>query len=238
MSQYIYGKNTIYLRLKTNKDVEEIYLTPNFKDEKILPLLKGKEVNFLSNKELTKLVKTDKHQGIIAKIKQYPFYSFEKLLQDLKEIEKPVLLMLDKIEDPRNLGAILRTCDAIGVNGVFIPKHGSVSLNATVGKTSTGAIESVKVVEVTNLTKTLQELKKIGFWVVGLDANQATDYREVDYNVPLVVVAGSEGKGISRLVLSECDFKVKLPMLGSVSSLNVSVATAILLYHIHAFKNL
>ena len=141
--------------------------------------------------------------------------------------------MLDGLEDPHNLGAILRTCDAVGVDGVIIGKNRSVSLNATVAKVSTGAIHHVKVAQVTNLTRTLEELKKKSFWVVGCELENSQDYRAVDYNMPTVLVIGSEGFGISRLVKKSCDIHVVLPMVGHVNSLNASVATAVLLYQVY-----
>lgn len=237
MAQYIYGKNVVLSRLLSEGDIEELYLAPNFKDEKVLQLCQKHVVKTMSLAALTKLIRNDKHQGIVAKIKTYPFYPFETLLAEIQLISHPLILVLDGIEDPHNLGAILRTCDAIGVNGIIVPKHGSASLNSTVARVSTGAVEYVKVSEVTNITTTLQKLKKLGFWVVGAEANQSQDYRKLDYRMPLVLVVGSEGKGISRLVLENCDFKVHLPMVGQVTSLNVSVATAVLLYHIHAMRH-
>lgn len=237
MAQYIYGKNVVLSRLQNEGDIEEIYLSEQFKDEKILHLVKNRVVKTMGMASLTKLVRNDNHQGVVAKIETFPFYPFEQLLLEAKQAKYPLLLVLDGVEDPHNLGAVLRTCDAVGVQGVILPKHGSASLNATVARVSTGAIEHVKVSEVTNLTRTLQRLKKEGYWVVGAEANQSRDYRLVDYKVPIVLVMGSEGKGISRLVLEQCDFKVRLPMVGHVGSLNVSVATAILLYQIYTARN-
>ncbi|WRK56162.1 23S rRNA (guanosine(2251)-2'-O)-methyltransferase RlmB [Coprobacillaceae bacterium CR2/5/TPMF4] len=140
------------------------------------------------------------HQGIMAEVEGYRYYSLDEILDAIPEGKQPLLLMLDGLEDPHNLGAILRTCDAIGVDGVIIGKNRSVGLNGTVAKVSTGAIDHVKVAQVTNLSRTLEELKKRSFWVVGCDLNQSQDYRAIDYNMPLVIVIGSEGFGISRLV--------------------------------------
>lgn len=237
MSQYIYGKNVVLSRLQNAGDIEELYVADNFRDVRILELLKKHQVQKISFAALTKMIRNDNHQGIVAKIQTYPFYPFETLLSELQIQQNPLLVVLDGVEDPHNLGAILRTCDAIKVDGVILPKHGSVALNTTVARVSTGAVEYVKVAEVTNLTATLKKLKKLGFWIVGAEADQSQDYRALDYKMPVVLVMGSEGKGVSRLVLEECDFKIHLPMLGHVSSLNVSVATAILLYHIHASRH-
>lgn len=131
------------------------------------------------------------------------------------------------------MGAILRTCDAVGVDGVIIAKNRSVSLNGTVAKVSTGAIDHVKVAQVTNLARTLEDLKKRGYWIVGCDNDQSQDYRSVDYNMPTCIVIGSEGKGITRIVKQQCDYKVVLPMVGHVTSLNASVATAVILYQVY-----
>ena len=140
--------------------------------------------------------------------------------------------MLDGLEDPHNLGAILRTADATGMNGIIIPKNRSVSLNATVAKVSTGAIEHVDVCQVTNLVQTLKELKKAGYWVIGLEMEGSVDYKVQDYKGKIVVVIGSEGKGISRLVKEECDYMINIPMIGHVTSLNASVSASIIFYEI------
>ena len=145
--------------------------------------------------------------------------------------------MLDGLEDPHNLGAILRTCDALEVDGVIIGKNRSVGLTPTVAKVSTGAIDYVRVAQVTNLSRTLDDLKKQGFWVVGCDLDNSQDYRAIDYNMPLVIVIGSEGFGISRLVKKNCDMNVVLPMNGHVTSLNASVATAVILYQVYSSRH-
>ncbi len=238
MEQYIYGKNAIKHRIENEADIEEIMLQEGFKDERLMELIKDKyPTRYVRSSYLDKLSNKGVHQGIIAKIKTYKTIDIEELLNNIKVIENPLLVMLDGIQDPHNLGAILRTCDAIGVNGVIVPKHRSAPLNSTVAKVSTGAIEFVLVSEVTNLTSTLKKLKEKGFWVVGAEADNSQDYRDLDYKMPIVLVIGSEGKGISRLVLEQCDYKIHLPMLGHVNSLNASVATAILLYQIYSNKN-
>lgn len=238
MEQYIYGKNAIKHRIENEADIEEIMLQEGFKDERLMELIKDKyPTRYVRSSYLDKLSNKGVHQGIIAKIKTYKTVGIEELLDNIKVIENPLLVMLDGIQDPHNLGAILRTCDAIGVNGVIVPKHRSAPLNSTVAKVSTGAIEFVLVSEVTNLTSTLKKLKEKGFWVVGAEADNSQDYRDLDYKMPIVLVIGSEGKGISRLVLEQCDYKIHLPMLGHVNSLNASVATAILLYQIYSNKN-
>ena len=171
------------------------------------------------------------HQGVVVKVIDYEYCNLRDVLEKYKN-EDAVLAILDGLEDPHNLGAILRTADATGVNGIIIPKHRSVSLNATVAKVSTGAIEYANVVQVTNLVTTIKELKKNGYWIIGLELDGSVDYRKQDYSGKIAVVIGSEGKGISRLVKEECDFCVNIPMYGHVNSLNASVSAAILFYEI------
>jgi 23S rRNA (guanosine2251-2'-O)-methyltransferase len=233
MAQYIFGKNTIMTRLQKGEDIEEVLISSHFNDARFIKFFDSMKVTRVSDSELDRLTGGVVHQGIVARIKTYEFTSLDKLLKLLNGVSNPLLVMLDGIEDPHNFGAILRSCEAMGVQGVLVPKHRSAPLNATVAKVSTGAIEFIPVIQVTNLTQTIQRLKEKGFWVVGAEATNANDYREVDYQMPTLLVIGSEGKGISRLVLEQCDFKVKLPMLGKINSLNASVATAVLLYQIY-----
>ncbi len=243
MRQYIYGRNTVLEALKGNKPVYQVYLMKNVKDDKIMGLAKMKnvKVNIITQKNVLKdLVGQVVHQGIVAQVDGYGYYSIDKILKSIPKNKQPLLVMLDGLEDPHNLGAILRTCDAIEVDGVIIGKNRSVALTSTVAKVSTGAIDYVKVAQVTNLSRTLDDLKKQGFWVVGCDLNNSQDYRAIDYNMPIVIVIGSEGFGISRLVKQHCDMNVVLPMTGHVTSLNASVATAVILYQVynsrHPFK--
>lgn len=235
MSQYIYGRNVIVSRIKEAKDIDEIYIQDTIKDRNILDLVTKNNIKtfYCKKSKLDKLAGNEFHQGVVAKVHTYDYYDFEKLIDDLQTKDDALLVMLDGIEDPHNLGAILRSCEAIGVDGVVVPKHGSCSLNSTVAKTSTGAIELVKVSEVVNLNSAINRLKDAGYWIVGAEANNSLDYREIDYNSKIVLVVGSEGKGISRLVSENCDYKVRLPMRGKVNSLNVSVACAVLLYQIY-----
>ena len=236
MAQYIYGKNTIMSRIQKGGDIEEIILHEGFRDHKILEAIKDYKVRYVPMNKIEKLVKGN-HQGIVAKIETYEYTPLDKLKKIIKDKENPLILVLDGIEDPHNVGAIIRTCDAIGVDGVVLKKHGACPLTSTVAKVSTGALEFVPVVEVTNLTNFLKDMKKEGFWVFGAEAYNSVDYRAGDYHGKVILVVGSEGKGISRLVLEECDVKIKLPMIGHVNSLNVSVATALLLYEIYNVRN-
>lgn len=231
MAQYIYGKNVVMSRLEKGADIEKVFVLEGFKDKKILDKIKC-PIEFVKASKLDKMCGCSYHQGIAAEIKLFPYATLEKILSDCKNATYPLIVILDGVEDPHNLGTITRSCDAIGVNGIIVPKHGSAPLTSTVAKVSTGAIEFVPIAQVTNLTNTIRKLKDEGFWIVGAEAFESQDYREVDYKCPIALVMGSEGKGISRLVLEQCDFRVKLPMVGHVNSLNVSNATAILLYQI------
>lgn len=235
MRQYIYGKNTISEALNGQKRVYEVLVSKTIKDHTIPKLCQQLKIPYqiVSSNELDRLVGNVNHQGVIASVEGYRYYSIDEIVKAIPENKQPLLLMLDGLEDPHNLGAILRTCDAVGVDGVIIAKNRSVSLNGTVAKVSTGAIDHVKVAQVTNLARTLEDLKKRGYWIVGCDNDQSQDYRSVDYNMPTCIVIGSEGKGITRIVKQQCDYKVVLPMVGHVTSLNASVATAVILYQVY-----
>lgn len=239
MAQYIYGKNVVSERIKSKKDIEQILLVDNFSDSKILKLISENDlkVTYIDINKANKLSNKGLHQGILAKVKSYEYRDYRYVEQIIKNKNSSIVLIADGIEDPHNFGAILRTCDAIGVDAVFVPKFGNAPLNETVAKVSTGAIEHVNICQVTNLNNLIENLKVLGYWVVGAEEDNSLDYRQVDYKGKIALVVGSEGKGISKLVLKNCDFKVKLPMEGHVNSLNVSVATGILLYQIHSQQN-
>jgi len=241
MAQYIYGKNVVLERLKSGSKVSEVYFVDEIKDTKFLnkinQYLRVKPTIISKSRAIKMVGDRALHQGIIAKVGDYEYTSYLKMIEKVEKKEDALILMLDGIEDPHNFGAILRTCDAIGVDAIIVGKHGNAPLSETVVKVSTGAIEYLSIVEVTNLNNTINDLKQRGFWIVGAEADNAQDYRELKYDMKTVLVVGSEGFGISKLVLKNCDYKIKLPMVGHVNSLNVSVATAILLYNIHAQRN-
>lgn len=234
MKTWIYGKNAIYEAVKNNEQLEQVVLLKETRDEKLANLCKKNKITLTYEAKafFEKHSPAKNHQGYLALKESYQYVSLEEMLRRIPHGKQPLLVMLDGLEDPHNLGAILRSCDAIGVDGVIIGKNRSVQLNATVARVSTGAIEYVPVCQVTNLSRCLEELKKEGFWIVGTDMEDASDYRAVDYNMPVCVVVGSEGFGISRLVLQKCDYKVSIPMVGHVNSLNASVACALLLYQV------
>lgn len=233
MAQYVYGKNTVIQLLKNKRNFSELIIGRDTKNDEIISLAmkQGIPVRYMTRKEMDGITK-ENHQGVIGVADDFRVYTLKEAQQSIPSEKQPLFVMLDGLEDPHNLGAILRTGDAVGVDGVIIRKNRSVSLNSTVAKVSCGAIDTVKVVEVTNLSETIRSLKKDGYWVVGADNNEAKDYREVDYRVPLLLVIGSEGSGISRLVRENLDFSVKLPMYGQITSLNASVAAGVMLYEI------
>lgn len=236
---YIMGKNSVFEALQSDRSINKIYIAEGIQKSslhKLLTLAKEKRVitQFCPKKKLDQITENGNHQGVVASIASYEYSDLVDLVQKAKKGNKPpFFVLLDEIEDPHNLGSILRTSDVVGVDGVIIPKRRSVGLTATVSKTSAGAIEYVPVSRVTNLAQTIDFLKEEGFWIVGTDASAKQMYHEVDYKMPVVIVIGSEGKGISRLVREKCDYMVKLPMQGHVNSLNASVAAGIILYEVY-----
>ena len=233
----IYGKNPAMEVLKSKKRVTKAYVTKTTL-ELIKPYSKQiGEVQVIDDVKMSKQF-GDKTQGIVLEIAEYKYTDLNKVLKRVEEKENVTLVILDSLEDPHNLGAILRSADATGVDGIIIPKNRSVRLNDTVAKVSTGAIEHVDVCEVTNLNMTINDLKDKGFWVIGLELDGTIDYREQDYNGKIAVVVGSEGRGISKLVKENCDFLVRIPMYGKVNSLNASVSAGLLLYQILTSRGL
>jgi len=194
---------------------------------------RGVIVQFVPKKKVDQLSSAN-HQGIVASVAAYKYAELEVLFAAAaNKQEDPFFLILDELEDPHNLGSIMRTADAIGAHGIIIPKRRSVSLTAVVAKASTGAIEHVPVVRVNNLAQTIDELKERGIWIAGTDAKGSADYRKMDATLPLAIIIGSEGKGMGRLLKEKCDFLYHLPMVGHVTSLNASVAAALLMYEVY-----
>lgn len=232
---YIYGKNTVLEAIKSKKEIQKLYISTSNKElleqfKKYVDI-KGITIDFLPLNQMNQQFNGN-HQGIVALVKEYKYKEIEQLISEKKNQENVALIILDGLEDPHNLGAILRTADATQMDGIIIPKNHSVGLNGTVAKVSTGAIEYVSVSQVTNLVKTIEMLKNNGYWVIGLEMDGSVDYKEQDYRGKIAVVIGSEGKGISRLVKENCDFFVNIPMLGHVTSLNASVSASIIFYEI------
>ena len=230
----IYGKNPVIEAINARKALR-VFLVSNFNDQKILSLIKNNKVivTSVSPNEMDKMANGGVHQGIAAELKPYQTVSLEEIIAKAKKKEKKIIVMLDGIEDPHNLGAILRSADVFEASGIVLPKHNSVSLNATVAKTSAGAINYVPVAVVNNLNQAIKELKEEGYWVVATDGSAQISYSSLKYDFPVAVVIGSEGKGVSSLVLKNSDYIVKIPQFGHVNSLNASVAAGILLAEVH-----
>ena len=227
----ICGKNTVFEAIRSKRKITKIIILESNKElyKKVNDLIKV-EIQLMSLNQMNKIC-SDNHQGIIAYTDEYKYVELPELIKKNKE-KDAVLVVLANLEDPHNLGAILRTADAAMIDGIIIPKNRSVSLNSTVAKVSTGAIEHIDVSQVANLVTSLEALKKAGYWIIGLEMEGSIDYRKQDYSGKIVVVIGSEGKGIPRLVKEACDFMVNIPMYGHVTSLNASVSASLLFYEI------
>ena len=231
--EYIFGKNTVAFFINQH-EVHEVFVMQNFDDKKILKQIQNNKIKLTikDKKFFDSNFHNANHQGICAVINSYKYSSLEEIIDYANQKEFPLIVVLDGIEDPQNLGAIIRTCEAFSVDGIIIPKHNACKINATVAKVSTGALGNVKIAEVTNLTQTLKELKKHNFWIYEAEANNSQEYSFFDYKDKTVLVVGSEGYGISRLVKEQADYNIKISMTGKVNSLNVSVATAIIVSYI------
>ncbi len=234
MAQYVYGKSVVLSALKSGKKVEKLWIQSGRKDDEVEILARRNKVAVekTERKHLDHLV-SGNHQGYVALVEEYPTYELKQLLATVQPGHQPLLIALDQLQDPHNLGAIMRTAACVGADGIIIEKNRSVSLNATVAKVSAGAIDIIKVAEVTNLSQALKALKKEGYWVIGTSLKTEKDYRSVDYDMPLVLVVGSEGEGMRRLVEENCDILVKMPLCNGMDSLNASVAAGIMLYTIY-----
>ena len=222
---YIYGKNVAIETIKNKEKIKKAIIYKNFTDNNILVELKKQNVKieFKEKYEMDKII-DGMHQGIILEVNDFEYSDMDEMITD-----DSLIVILDHIEDPHNFGAIIRTCEAAGVNGIIIPKDRSVDVNATVIKVSTGAIKNMKIAQVTNLNRTIEDLKKQGFWIVGTDM-EGTNYYDIDYKGKTAIVIGNEGSGMSRLVTENCDFIATIPMNGTTNSLNASVATAIVVF--------
>lgn len=235
---YIIGKNPVIEALKSERDINKILIAEGSQSGQMQQVIgMAKEANvmvqFVPKKKIDQLAEGN-HQGVIAQVAAYEYAELDDLFAAAeKKNEAPFFLLLDEIEDPHNLGSIMRTADATGAHGIIIPKRRAVGLTATVAKSSTGAIEYIPVVRVTNMAQTIDELKERGVWIAGTDASAKQDYRQMDATLPLGLVIGSEGKGMGRLIRDKCDFLLGLPMVGHVTSLNASVAAALLMYEVH-----
>ena len=241
--ELIIGRNPVIEALKSGRSVNKIMVSEGINQHALRQIEQsakstGAVIQKVPKSRLDQLANGN-HQGVISYVAAYQYASLNDLYNRAKEKnESPFFIILDGLEDPHNLGSIMRTADATGAHGIIIPKHRSVGLTATVAKTSAGAIEYVPVVRVTNIADTIDELKAQNIWIVGTEADSREDYRSLDGETSIALVIGSEGKGMSRLVKEKCDWTVSLPMQGQVSSLNASVASGLLLYEIYRKRHL
>lgn len=233
----IEGRNPVIEAIKNDREIDKIMIANGAKEgsiKKIVAMAKEKNIviQYVDRNKLDEISTSHSHQGVIANVSDYRYYELDELIKSVEEKgEDPFFIILDEITDPHNLGSIIRTADAVGAHGVIIPKRRSVHITPTVAKASAGAVEYVPVCKVTNIVNTIKTLKEHGMWIAAADMDGQTFY-EQNLTGPIGLVIGSEGFGISRLVKKNCDFTVKMPMVGNVTSLNASVAGSILLYEI------
>ena len=239
--EVLYGLHPVEEAIRSGaRPLDHVIVARDRKDERlerIIALCRVANIRLASDsrEQMTRLAKTDQHQGVLAMVRERQFLGIEDLLSKKKAAaQQPdkykFFLALDGVEDPHNLGALLRTADAVAVDGVLIPERRSAPINATVAKTSAGASEHVKIARVTNLVRSLEQMKKENVWVLGLDERGSPDYMDFDFRTDCVLVLGREGAGLHELVKKTCDHLLRIPMAGAVSSLNVSVAGAIVMY--------
>ena len=232
----IEGRNSVLELLESGKDINKIFVTRGEKHgsiNKILAIAKEKRIIVVEKdkKQMDEMAQEENYQGVIAIVPPFEYVEIEEILNTAKERgEEPFVLILDGIEDPHNLGSIIRTAETAGVHGIIIPKRRAASVNSTVNKTSAGAVEHMKIARVTNISDTIEELKQEGLWICGTDISTEKYYYNQDLTGPLGIVIGNEGKGISEKVKKNCDFNVKIPMKGKVTSLNAAVSTGIIVY--------
>ncbi len=241
----IVGRNPVIEALKAGSAVEKIFILHDIKGpaiDQIRALARERHVSCveISKQKFQKLTTNTNTQGIVATISTKTYVDVNDILRHAANLDQvPFILILDGIEDPQNLGALIRTAECAGVHGTILPKHHSATINTTVTKTSAGASEHMLVAQVTNIVSTMDELKKNGVWIIGTDTVSTKTYMELDYTIPVALVIGNEGKGIRRLVREKCDFLVRIPMFGKIQSLNASVAGALVMYEVvrHRMKS-
>ncbi|MBR3601946.1 MAG: 23S rRNA (guanosine(2251)-2'-O)-methyltransferase RlmB [Lachnospiraceae bacterium] len=233
----IEGRNAVIEAFRSGKTVDKLYILDGCQDGPVMTIKREAKkhdtmVKYVTKERLDQMSQTGKHQGVIAVIAAYDYAEVEDILQKARDKgEAPFIFLLDNIEDPHNLGAIIRTANLAGAHGVIIPKNRAVGLTATVARTSAGALNYTPVAKVTNLSKTIEELKKEGMWFVCADMGGTSMY-QLDLKGPIGLVIGNEGDGVSRLVREKCDFIASIPMKGDIDSLNASVAAGVLAYEI------
>ncbi|MEC2057927.1 23S rRNA (guanosine(2251)-2'-O)-methyltransferase RlmB [Peribacillus psychrosaccharolyticus] len=240
--EYTIGRNPVLEALRSERDINKIWIAEGSQKgqmQQIIAMAIEQQVliQYVPRKKIDQMVEGI-HQGVVAQVAAYAYAEIDDLfaLAESRN-EAPFFILLDEIEDPHNLGSIMRTADATGAHGILIPKRRAVGLTATVAKSSTGAIEYIPVARVTNMARAIDELKERGVWIVGTDAKGTDDYRNMDGKMAVGLVIGSEGKGMGRLIKEKCDFLIKMPMVGKVTSLNASVAASLLMYEVYRKRN-
>ena len=230
------GRNAVIELLESGRDINKIFILEGERHgsiNKIIAMAKERKIvlTMINKAKLNQMAQTENNQGVIAIVPPFDYCEVEDILENAKQREeKPFILILDGIEDPHNLGSIIRTAETAGVHGIIIPKRRSASVNSTVSKVSAGAVEHMKIARVNNINETIRYLKENDVWIFGTDMDAKKYYYQEDYTGPIAIVIGSEGFGMSRLVKENCDFLVKIPMKGKITSLNASVSAGIVIY--------
>lgn len=238
LDDQVEGRNSVIELLESGRDINKIFVAKGEKHgsiNKILALAKVHKVivTEVERSKINSMSQTDNNQGVIAIVPPFNYCEVEDILNFAKEKnEDPFIVILDGIEDPHNLGSIIRTAETAGVHGIIIPKRRAAQVNSTVNKVSAGAVEHMKIARVNNITETIRYLKENDLWICGTDINTNTYYYNQDFKMPIGIVIGSEGFGMSRLVKENCDFLVKIPMKGKITSLNASVSAGIVMYEV------
>jgi len=234
--EQVEGRRAVLEALRGNRAVYELLLAEGMQPGKVLDDIKNAArsnrlaVSYLPRKEIERLAISDSHQGVILRVEPYRYAAFKQVYASLADSPNPFVVLLDSVTDPRNLGSVARTCEAAGVNALLLPRSRAAPVTPAVFHSSSGAVENLSIATVPNLVNVMKELKKLGMWVVGADTRAETSCFEADLTGPLALVMGSEGEGLHRLVRENCDILVGIPMFGKVSSLNVSVAAAVIIY--------
>lgn len=238
MEDIVIGRNSVLELIKSGKDINKLYIQKGNRHGSINEIISRARENKIVIKEVEKnkldeMCENQNHQGVIATVPPFEYSDIDDILNLAKQKnEDPFIIILDEIEDPHNLGSIIRTAECVGAHGVIIPKRRSAEVNSTVNKTSAGAVQYVKVARVNNLNDTIKYLKENDVWIYGTDAGAKSYYNEQNYKGGVAIVIGSEGYGMNKLVAKNCDFLVKIPMKGKVNSLNASVSAAIMMYEV------
>ncbi len=236
MSEIIAGKNALLEILKSERKVKRIFLVQGIREDKTIgkikkiALVKNIPLTYLSKEKIALKSPVKVHQGVLALVEPFSYFPFDSFLKSMEVKNSALVLVLDGVTDPQNFGSLLRTCEVAGVDGVLLRKKRSVKVTPTVYKVSTGAVEHVPIIQVSNLSYACQRLKEIGFWIVGAETNASKNYWEIDFTNKVGLILGSEGKGISPLLKKHCDDLAQIPQVGKVTSLNVSVAGAIFIF--------